>query len=89
MVDQLIESYGVLGFFQQNSQMFIIEIKEKHLKNKNIDKEYIENEIDKRILAKRGKQFELADSIRNELEAKGIILKDTVEGTIWDIKELY
>ena len=39
--------------------------------------------------AKQNKDFEKADKIRNALEAKGIILKDSKEGTLWDFKSLY
>ena len=50
---------------------------------------YIESEIAKRIEAKKQKDYETADSIRAKLDEQGIILNDTVEGTTWDIKELY
>ena len=48
-------------------------------------KDYIEDMIAKRKEAKQNKNFELADEIRNELEEKGIILKDTREGTTYEI----
>ena len=35
------------------------------------------------------KDFETADAIRSSLDEKGIILNDTAEGTVWDIKALY
>ena len=40
--------------------------------------------IEKRKEAKKNKDFELADQIRNELLEKGIELKDTREGTTWN-----
>ena len=42
--------------------------------------------ISKRSNAKKEGNYELADSIRNELLEKGIVLKDTREGTIYEIK---
>jgi replicative DNA helicase len=36
-------------------------------------------------IAKQNKDFNLADSIRNELLEKGIVLKDTREGTIYEV----
>ena len=51
-----------------------------------IDEEYIMNMIEKRKAAKQNKDYELADSIREELERDGIILKDTREGTIYEVK---
>ena len=31
----------------------------------------------------------MADSIRDDLDSKGIILNDSREGTSWDVKALY
>ena len=47
--------------------------------------EYINKKISERSNAKKSKDYELADSIRKELESKGIILKDTREGTTFEI----
>ena len=55
---------------------------------KEIDKDlekYILSKIEERNNAKKNKDFALADSIRNELLEKGIILKDTREGTIYEV----
>ena len=55
---------------------------------KDIDDElikYIEEKIDERKEAKANKNFELADQIRNELLEKGIVLKDTREGTTYEV----
>ena len=81
--------YKILGLFEQSSEDFIKNMKEKYLKKLNIDKEEIESKINKRAEAKKVKDFVVADSIRASLDEQGIILNDTVEGTTWDIKELY
>ncbi len=46
---------------------------------------YIKSKIDERNNAKKNKDFELADSIRNELLDKGVKLTDTRKGTIYEI----
>ena len=46
---------------------------------------YIKEMIEKRKVAKQNKDFDLADSIRNELQEKGIVLKDTREGTVYEV----
>ena len=46
---------------------------------------YIKSKIDERNKAKKNKDFELADSIRNELLDKGVKLTDTRKGTIYEI----
>lgn len=47
------------------------------------DEDYIEEMIAKRANAKKDRDFALADQIRDELAAKGIVIKDTREGTKW------
>ncbi|MCR5829079.1 MAG: cysteine--tRNA ligase [Lachnospiraceae bacterium] len=49
-------------------------------------KAYVEEMIAKRADAKKAKDFALADSIRDELAAKGIVIKDTREGVVWEKK---
>lgn len=45
---------------------------------------YVEGKIQERKEAKKAKDFAKADAIREELLAKGIVLKDTREGTFWE-----
>lgn len=77
-----------------NSKLYLIEDFDKVLslnlisEELEIDEEtkkYIEEMILKRKEAKINKNFELADEIRNELLNKGIIIKDTREGTIYEV----
>ncbi len=59
------------------------------LTNDEVDKDvldYINSKIEERKQAKSNKDYERADLIRKELEDKGIILKDTREGTIYEIR---
>jgi len=51
-------------------------------KDEVLDEE-IEDLINKRTEAKKNKQFELADQIRQELLDKGIVLEDTRQGVKW------
>lgn len=45
---------------------------------------YVEAKIAERKAAKKAKDFATADAIREELAGKGIMIKDTREGTIWE-----
>ena len=47
--------------------------------------QYIKNKIEERNIAKKNKDYSLADQIRDELKEKGIVIKDTREGTIFEI----
>lgn len=88
-LDSIKNVYKILGFFEQDPDKFISEMKEKYLGKLNITINEIESEITKRAEAKKNKDYETADAIRAELDKKGILLNDTKDGTIWDIKELY
>ena len=48
--------------------------------------DYINEQIEKRNLAKKNKDFAESDRIRDELKSKGILIKDTREGTIFEIE---
>ena len=47
----------------------------------------IEEKIAERKAAKKAKDFARADAIRAELAEKGVIIKDTREGTVWELKK--
>ena len=86
ILDDLKNVYSILGLFTQESNEFINEIKSKYMNKWQIDLRYIGEKIAERLNAKSSKDYDKADQIRNELEEKGIILKDMSDGTIWDIK---
>ena len=52
--------------------------------DRNLEEEIL-NKIEERNEAKKNKDYNLADKIRDELLAKGVVLKDTREGTIYEI----
>jgi cysteinyl-tRNA synthetase len=54
----------------------------KKEEEKMLDAE-IEAKIQERQQARKEKNFQLADAIRDELKSKGITLIDTPEGTRW------
>ena len=59
----------------------------EHCKDVTSDEEILDKEIEDLIAerqeARKAKNFARADEIRDELLAKGIILKDTREGVKW------
>lgn len=52
-------------------------------KEEEILEEEILKLIEERTQARKDKNYELADKIRNELKEKGILLEDTQEGVKW------
>ena len=89
ILKEVKEIYGVLGFFKQDPEIFLKQTRDKYLRKMGISSENIEEEISKRIVAKKNKNFEVADKIRNDLKNEGIILNDSKDGTSWDLEELY
>lgn len=72
--DHMMELCGVLGLVD-------------HLEKKTIDSE-VEDLIAQRAAAKKAKNFAEADRIRDYLlNEKGIVIKDTRQGTQWSYKE--
>jgi cysteinyl-tRNA synthetase len=72
----LVRLGGYLGILQNNPEDFL-----KH--GVQLSDEEIDQKIKDRNLARSEKDFALSDQIRDELEAHGIILEDSAEGTLW------
>jgi cysteinyl-tRNA synthetase len=72
---QLRELGAVLGCLQLDAKDF--------LQSGDVDADYVEAMIQKRIDAKKAKDFAMADGVRDELLAQGIVLRDGPEGTTW------
>lgn len=89
ILDEVKDAYRVIGFFTQEPEKFISELKIKYLNKLGIEEGEILSKIEERKEAKKNKDYEVADKIRSELDEKGIILNDTVNGTVWDVKALY
>lgn len=49
----------------------------------SVDEAWIQSKIDERAAAKDAKDYARADAIRAEVEAAGIELRDTPDGTVW------
>ncbi len=79
----------IFGLFTHSPSEFIKNIKFKYLNALNVTEQYIEDKIALRADFKANKDYAKADEIRNELDSKGIMLKDSSNGTTWDIKQLY
>lgn len=75
----------VLGIFDEDPEIFIKEFKKKFLMDHNISLVDIEENIEARARARKNKDYKTADSIRNELKKKKIILQDTPQGVEWEV----
>lgn len=76
-----------LSFIEEIDNVLSLDLLKEE--KKKLDQEfisYIETKIEERNIAKKEKNFLLADQIRDELEAKKIYIKDTREGTIFEVR---
>lgn len=73
---QLRELGAILGCLQLPPEEFL-------QSGGDVDVDYVEAMIQKRIDAKKAKDFATADGVRDELLAQGITLRDGPEGTSW------
>jgi cysteinyl-tRNA synthetase len=74
----------ILGILEEAPKKFIDAHKRSGLVEIGITDKEIKEMIGKRLEAKKAKDFKKADEIRNSLLAKGIALKDTPSGTVWE-----
>ena len=86
--DEVIRLYNILAIFEEQPDDFMNDLKNKYLSKLNVSIEDINNLIKERQEAKANKDYARADEIRNDLDAKGIVLLDSKDGTTWNIKEL-
>ena len=80
LASQLKALGGVLGILQGNPQAFL-------QAGAGLGDTDIEQHIANRAAAKAAKNFTLADQIRKDLLAQGIVLKDAAAGTTWEVQK--
>ena len=76
----LIRATNLIGVCQASYEDWL------SVKNKNIDEDKINILISERLEAKKIRDFERADQIRQELLDMNIEIKDNQQGTDWSVK---
>ncbi len=76
--------YALIEEFDQVLSLDLTKKKEKKVDASLVA--WIEEKIDERNEAKKAKNYALADQIRDELLSKNVVIKDTREGTVYEIK---
>ena len=74
----LLEVGKILGILQENPDKWL-----GYGKSENLEESMIEGLIKNRNEARREKNFDMADKIRDKLKEMGIEIEDTSDGTIW------
>ncbi|MEI6127361.1 MAG: cysteine--tRNA ligase, partial [Pseudomonadota bacterium] len=84
----IFENAGsVLGLFSESPAAYFQAQKETAIGSRGIAKEEIERLIAERLRARKEKNWSRADEIRTCLLEKGIVLKDSPQGTDWSFSD--
>jgi cysteinyl-tRNA synthetase len=75
-----------LGLLRMSVDDFHDEVKNKRLKAMGIDRTQIEADIIARTAARQNKDWAQADTLRQTLDDRGIVLMDGTEGTSWRVR---
>ena len=78
-VAQLVRLGGILGLLQQDPSEFL----QESALDSALAREQIESLVQERMEARKSKNYERADEVRDELEKNGIIIEDGPSGTSW------
>nr|HPR56685.1 class I tRNA ligase family protein [Deltaproteobacteria bacterium] len=74
----------VFGILTEDPRGFLDTMKRGDVQATGLSEQEIQGLIDERNQARKAKDFKKADEIRETLKAKGIQLKDSPEGTLWE-----
>ena len=77
---------SIMGLLTEDAVTYLNNKKTTILKELDIDEITIEKKIRQRIEARKAKDWERGDAIRDELLERNIVLKDGPDGTSWDVK---
>jgi cysteinyl-tRNA synthetase len=77
----LASSLRLLGFLHESATQWAA----RRQQAANVDAAKVQSLIDARTAARKAKDFKESDRIRDELAAMGVVLKDSKEGTTWEI----
>ena len=83
LLEAILRQGKVLGLFQSDPAEVLNGIRDRRVRSLNITPAEIDTLIHKRAEARKARDFQEADRIRNELAARGITLMDTASGTQW------
>jgi cysteinyl-tRNA synthetase len=76
----------VFGIFDSDPEVYKRKKMDKKLPLLSLNSEEIEALIKEREKARKEKNWDKADAIRSKLTSQNIIIKDTPQGSIWEVR---
>ena len=83
--DAVDEVGGVLGLFVDDPAVVLARMEARKQSTSGVDSAEVEALIEERFNARKSKNWARADEIRDELSALGVVLKDSSQGTTWEL----
>jgi len=77
---------ATLGILQRPPAAALAAIRDRAAARRGIDPSFVERKIAERAAARKAKDFERGDAIRDELLASGVAIQDGPEGTTWKVE---
>ena len=82
------KKYGeILSLFEEPAEQFLQNLDDYFLKQKNITRKQVDEVIQKRQQARDKKDFKSSDELRKQLTEWGIEVRDTNQGSFWEVKK--
>ncbi len=75
----------ILGIFERKPAEFLMELRDNRAARAGIDPAKVQELLDARAQARKDKDFEKSDAIRDELAAMHVEVHDTPQGATWDV----
>lgn len=74
-----------MALFQEDPVSYLRELDDLLLAEKGLSREVIEALVEERRVARQAKNYSRGDELRDQLKAMGIQLRDSVDGTDWEV----
>ncbi len=83
-----VKSFGEpLALFQETPDQFLRTLDDMLLQEKDLSRDTIDKMVEQRIAARKDKNFAESDRLRDELKDLGIEIRDTADGTLWEVRK--
>ncbi|WP_338669271.1 cysteine--tRNA ligase [Pseudodesulfovibrio methanolicus] len=76
---------SILGIFEREPAEFLLELRDNRAARAGIDPAKVTELLDARAQARKDKDFDKSDAIRDELAAMQVEVHDTPQGATWDV----
>ena len=81
----ILKMAKVLGVLNQSAKSYFAEKKSMQAEKREIDPAEVESLLKEREAARKDKDWQKADEIRDRLAAMKVVIKDRQGGTVWKI----